>query len=176
MKGGFRMIDGIIQYILTNSKTFGSAATIVIFGILFYFLLRKAVVVLGKKGALAQSAVRVIRIYLRWVFAVVVTMLMLQELGVLKNVWSAFLAIAAMIAVAFFAVWSVLSNALCTLLILIYKPFSIGDRISLPTDNVSGRVEDINLMFTTLVDDEKKFVQIPNNQFFQKAICRERGA
>jgi small-conductance mechanosensitive channel len=117
----------------------------------------------------------VLRLYLRWIFVLVLTLLVLQEIGVLQNVWSAFLAILAVIAVGFVAVWSVLSNALCTLLILVYKPFSIGDDIALPSDNLSGKVEDMNLMFTTLVDEKDGLVQIPNNQFFQKAICRKRG-
>ncbi len=169
------MLDKVTALISANTKTFGSVATIVVLVVIFYLLLRKAVAMLGKKGALAESAVRVIRLYLRWVFVIVVTMLTLQELGVLQNVWSAFLAVIAMIAVGFIAVWSVLSNALCTLLILLYRPFGIGDIISLPTDNLAGRVEDMNLMFTTLIDDEGRLVQIPNNLFFQKAVCRKRG-
>ena len=169
------MFDNLTAFFAEHAKAIGSVATIVALAFVFYILLRKAVAVLGARGALAEPGVRVIRMYLRWTFVLIVSMLVLQEIGVLQNVWSAFLAIAAMVAAGFIAVWSVLSNALCTLLILIYKPFSIGDDISVPADNLSGKVEDMNLMFTTLIDAEDRLVQIPNNQFFQKAICRKRG-
>ena len=41
--------------------------------------------------------------------------------------------------------------------------------------HLSGVVEDLNLMYTTLKDDDGHRIQIPNNQFFQKAIRRKLG-
>jgi small-conductance mechanosensitive channel len=102
----------------------------------------------------------------------VITLLVLQELGVLHNVWTAILAVMAMVAIGFIAVWSILSNVLSTFLILLYRPFRIGDQIRVPSDGLEGKVVDLNLMFTTLKNENDGFIQIPNNQFFQKAICR----
>ena len=101
--------------------------------------------------------------------------LLLSVFGVLESVWAAFLAVIAMVAIGFVAVWSVLSNAFCTLMLLIYQPFQIGDRIIIPADSLEGEVSDLNLMYTTLRGAEGDIIQIPNNQFFQKAIRRIPG-
>ncbi len=156
-------------------KTFISVAATIVLGTLLYVLVRRGLNQLAKKGAVAEPLIRIFRILLRWIFVTVLLLLVLQQLGVLDNVWAAVLAVAAMVAIGFFAVWSVLSNALCTLLILIYNPFRIGDFVTIPSDGVSGEAVDLNLMFTTLRTEEDDLIQIPNNLFFQKVIRRKRG-
>ena len=167
------MIEQIYNYLLTETKVFSAVVTIVLVGIVLYILTRKGLGALAKRGALAEPLIRLLRLFLRWTFVSVVTLLVLQELGVLQNVWTALLAMAAMVAVGFIAVWSILSNILSTFLILLYRPFRIGDEIRLPADSLQGKVVDLNLMFTTLKDEGEELIQIPNNQFFQKPICRK---
>lgn len=83
--------------------------------------------------------------------------------------------IIALIGVGFVAVWSTLSNMLCTLLLLTVRPFRIGDEVELTPENLKGKVIDLNLFFTTLLTDDGRHVQIPNNFFFQRAIVCRRG-
>ncbi|MNV75420.1 Mechanosensitive ion channel [compost metagenome] len=92
---------------------------------------------------------------------------------------SGFVAVAA---VAFFAMWSVLSNLLCAVLIFTVGPFRIGDVVelvdTLDKPGVKGRVIAINLLFTTLMEMPEAggaLVQVPNSQFFQKSVRRWRG-
>ncbi|MDG6404451.1 mechanosensitive ion channel, partial [Pseudomonas quasicaspiana] len=89
----------------------------------------------------------------------------------------------AVAAVAFFAMWSVLSNLLCAVLIYTIGPFRIGDVVelvdTLDKPGVKGRVLEINLMFTTLIEPPEAggaLVQVPNSQFFQKSVRRWRGS
>ncbi len=84
-------------------------------------------------------------------------------------------AICAMVAVGFVAVWSILCNFLCTLFLVIFKPFSVGDELDFPTDKIGGRVVDITFLFTVLADAEGFHVTIPNSQFFQKSFRRRAG-
>ncbi|MCY1454697.1 Mechanosensitive ion channel [compost metagenome] len=84
---------------------------------------------------------------------------------------------------AFFAMWSVLSNLLCAVLIFTVGPFRIGDVVELvetiDKPGVKGRVVAINLLFTTLIEMPEAggaTVQVPNSQFFQKSVRRWRGA
>ncbi len=83
--------------------------------------------------------------------------------------------VCAIIAVGFVAVWSILCNFLCTLFLVIFKPFSVGDQVDFPADKISGRVIDITLLFTVLADAEGFHVTIPNSQFFQKSFRRKAG-
>ncbi|MGV8604877.1 mechanosensitive ion channel domain-containing protein, partial [Pseudomonas aeruginosa] len=68
--------------------------------------------------------------------------------------WTALPGFAAGAAVAFFVIWSVLSNLFCALLIFNVGPFLIGDRVELfdsaDKPGVNGRVVAINLLYTTL--------------------------
>ncbi len=81
----------------------------------------------------------------------------------------------ALIAIGFFAVWSTLSNVLCSLFLLTVRPFHMGDEVELLPDPVRGRVTDLNLFFTTLATDDGRLVQIPNNLFFQRVAVRRRA-
>lgn len=166
------MLDSIYGFLSSDMKAFASVATIILGGLIIYLLLKRGLKVLAERGALAVPLVRLFRLFVRWTVFSVVVLLVLQDLGVLHNVWTALLTVMAMIAVGFIAVWSILSNILSTLLILVYRPFRIGDSIKVTSDNLEGKVVDLNLMFTTLESGENELIQIPNNQFFQKAITR----
>lgn len=93
----------------------------------------------------------------------------------LGGMWTMFTTVGALVAVGFIAVWSVLSNWLCTFVILLTRPFSIGDEVEFAGEPVKGRVVDINFVYTTLHAEDGASVQVPNNLFFQKVLRRRRG-
>jgi len=106
----------------------------------------------------------------------------LERMGVSGAVLrSAFTGFAAVGAVAFFAVWSVLSNLFCAILIFTTSPFRVGDLIEVleggDKPGVKGRVLDINLVYTTLLEEgqgqeAKTTLQLPNSMFFQRIVRR----
>ncbi|SDT04975.1 mechanosensitive ion channel family protein [Pseudomonas oryzae] len=121
---------------------------------------------------------------LRWLIMGSALMLALEHLGVSAAVlWAAFSGFVAVAAVAFFAVWSVLSNLFCAVLIFTVGPFRLGDRVEVveaaDKPGAKGRVIAINLLYTTLEEDAEAgsgaLVQIPNSLFFQKVVRRWRG-
>ncbi len=79
---------------------------------------------------------------------------------------------AALIATGFIALWSTLSNILCTILILVTRPFRIGDEISFPPDALEGQVIDLSFFFTTLRTRDGRYISIPNTTFFQRIMVR----
>jgi small-conductance mechanosensitive channel len=58
---------------------------------------------------------------------------------------------------------------------MVSKPFNAGDWIEIPGEDVQGKVVDFNLVFTTLLDQDGRYAQIPNNIFLQKSIRRYIG-
>lgn len=105
----------------------------------------------------------------------------LERMGVSGSVlWTAFTGFAAVGAVAFFAAWSVLSNLFCALLIFTTRAFRPGDTVELleagDKPGFKGEVEDINLVYTTLLetgaDGSRTRLQLPNSLFFQRALRR----
>jgi small-conductance mechanosensitive channel len=120
---------------------------------------------------------------LRWLIMGSAALLVLERLGVSAQVlWTALTGFVAVAAIAFFAIWSVLSNMFCALLIITLSPFRIGDCVeiieSADKPGVKGRVQSINLFYTTLEDLSEEgagtWVQVPNSLFFQKAVRRWR--
>ena len=98
-------------------------------------------------------------------------LLILAELGVeIAPLWTLVSAVFAMIAIGFVAVWSVASNALCALVLLVYQPFKVGSVVELPVAGVRGKVVNFNLIYTTLRGEEGDLIEVPNNTFFQQPI------
>ncbi|MND74346.1 mechanosensitive channel MscS [compost metagenome] len=139
---------------------------------------------LGQRYPLPPELLVPVRGGLRWLIMGSALIVVLERLGVSATVlWTALSGFVAVAAVAFFAMWSVLSNLLCAVLIFTVGPFRIGDVVELvdTTDKpgVKGRVTAINLLFTTLVELPEAggaLVQVPNSQFFQKSVRRWRGS
>ena len=119
---------------------------------------------------------------IRWLIIASALLLVLERMGVSATVlWTAFTGFATVGAVAFFAACSVLSNLFCALLIFTVRPFRIGDYIEVldtaGKPGATGRVVDINLLYTTLEDHgaavgHTAWLQIPNALIFQRVVRR----
>ena len=140
---------------------------------------------LGERYPFPPQFLMPLRGGLRWLIMGSALIFVLERLGVSATVlWTALSGFVAVAAVAFFAMWSVLSNLLCAILIFTVGPFRIGDVVELvdTTDKpgVKGRVVAINLLYTTLIEAEElgtgsTMVQVPNSLFFQRSVRRWRG-
>lgn len=158
-------------------------AIIVLLGTFMYMVIRRGLRFLFEREYLPLSIHAMAHGIFRWLIIVVVGLMVLQQAGVsVTHLWAAISAFFVLIAVGFVAMWSVLSNILCSILLIIFAPFRIGDEIEViePTSNnqgLKGRVTGLNILFTTMEQtiegsDEVMIVEIPNNIFFQKTIRR----
>lgn len=142
-------------------------------------LLKRVVRRLLRAGHLTEAMSSRVQKIRRWVIVIGAVLIGLQAAGLFDNAWALLSAVLAAIAIGFFAAWSLLSNSTSALIILVYRPFRVGDEIELiePTNGtrLGGRVLDLNLMFTTLEmagEDgaPPSLLHIPNNLFMQKAV------
>ena len=102
--------------------------------------------------------------------------LLLGEFDVpVAALWAVLSTLLAMVAIGFVAVWSVLSNAFCSVILLMFQPFRVGNRIEMPVSGVAGKVVNFNMLFTTLQADDGDLIQLPNNTFFQQPVRCRRG-
>lgn len=76
----------------------------------------------------------------------------------------------ALVAIGFFAVWSVLSNITSSLLIFFLFPFKIGDRIEVVGDDIKGVISDLTLFHMIIDSGDGGLVTIPNNVVIQRSI------
>jgi small-conductance mechanosensitive channel len=80
----------------------------------------------------------------------------------------------AIIGIALFASWSILSNLTAGLILFFGAPFRLADRVRvLDGDNtVTGRVVQMGLIYLGLEDDDGHFYTLPNNVLLQKTVIR----
>lgn len=143
---------------------------------LIYRLLAGGLRTLERRQRLSRDIAFVMQRLLRWVAVVIAAVLVLGWLGFLENAWATVTTVLALVAIGFVATWSILSNVLCSIVLLMMRPFSVGDRVELPGQGLGGRVVNFTLVFTVLRGDEGELIQIPNNLFFQQPIRRMPGS
>ncbi len=156
-----------------------SFITLVI-AVVLRFAIHRAIIGLSEEGFFDQKIRNVFIRLVNWLIGISFILLVLGFFGLsVAALWASVTGIIALIALGFVAVWSVLSNILCSILMIIFPPFRIGDHIEIqePSNEffVRGKVNSINMMFTTLatLDDEGDIVsltRIPNSIFFQKYV------
>lgn len=158
---------------------------ILLIAFLLQRLVARGLARLGRRYPLPPELLLPLRGGIRWFIIGGALIMVLERFGVSATVlWTAFSGFVAVAAIAFFAIWSVLSNLLCAVLIMTVGPFRLGDLVelveSLDKPIVKGRVMDINLLYTTLQEVNEDglgaTVQVPNSLFFQKVLRRWRGA
>lgn len=162
------------------------AGQIILIIVIAWVVLRIGIAFLHRAHTRYQLPVElvvVVRRSFRFIVYASTLLLILERFGVSGTMlWGAFTGFAAVAAVAFFAAWSVLSNIFCAMMIFATRLFRIGDHIELIESSdkpgLKGRVVDINLISTTLLETEggtgqpATVLRIPNNMFFQRVLRR----
>jgi small-conductance mechanosensitive channel len=162
-----------------------SILIMVVLGMFALRLTRRSLRFLEDQGYVSESTCLVLQGVIRWVIIIAVVLLSLQQIGVrVISLWTGLLTISAMVAVGFIAMWSVLSNLLCALLLVIFAPFRIGDEIEIIEATggrgLRGKVVNLNIIYTTVQEVMEEGVHdgvthVPNNIFFQKTIRQWQG-
>ncbi len=123
--------------------------------------------------------------FLRWAIWVAAALLILEIFGLpLRAIWAGILSTALIIAVAFFASWSLLSNILSSMILIAFSRMRVGDIVELrdvkrDESGIRGRVVDINLFFVSIEEVQQEsaadqspapaVTQIPCHMFMYRA-------
>lgn len=149
--------------------------------VIFYKIFTRSMYKLSDSRLIPDQMMRLIVFIARVLFVVIVLLLVLGFFGVsVQAFWAALSGVLVLVALGFVAVWSVLSNVLCSVLIVVFAPFKIGDEVEIQDPGAAivmrGKVRSINLIFTTLEPMEEvtektgMIIRVPNNVFFQKYL------
>lgn len=154
-----------------------TALVIVLAAVLLNYAVRRTLLLLAHRTSLTEREVLPVHRVIKWLIVAAALVLVLGAFGInIAGFWGILSTILAMVAIGFVAVWSVLSNTLCTVIIMIFRPFSVGDEIEFVGESVKGNVSDLNFVYTTLEVGDGSVMQVPNNLFFQKVIRRRHGS
>ena len=128
--------------------------------------------------------------FLRWAIWIGAALFLMEIFKLpIRSVWTGLLSVALLVAVAFVASWSVLSNILSAVLMLTFSRARIGDIVELRDTKqdevgIRGKIIDINLFFVTLeelkpdlaISEVPPITQIPCHMFFYRVARCWRGS
>ena len=169
------MLETIEPWVLPTLQVVAGAAVLIALIAVGYWLAARGLGMLVVRKRLSEAMAFSLRRLLRWTAIVVGAVVLLEWFGILINAWALLSTVLALVAIGFVAVWSILSNVLCSLLLLLARPFRVGDTVELPSQGLGGKVVDFTLLFTIMQDESGDLIQIPNNMFFQTPVRRRLG-
>lgn len=158
----------------------GQSVLVIAVALILVRLTKKAMRTIENRDWLPPTFVVITGNFLRWTIWITMVLLVLEIFGLpLKTIWAGLLSTVLIVAVAFFASWSVMSNILASMLLIAFSRIRVGDIVELretKRDEVGmrGRVVDINLFFVTLqelavepeISSELAMTQVPCHLFF----------
>ena len=156
--------------ILTLQKIVFSLVAILIVSLVSHLLKGQAKVIQQKRNLKKTRYFTIKRIVSFVSFLLLVAALILVWGVDIKNLWVSIAGVLAMVAVAFFAVWSLVGNILAGIILFFTTPFKINDTIEVMPDGIKGKVLAINTFYSVLADEEDNYINVPNSLFFQKYI------
>lgn len=161
------------QFSLPSSQTFGPAALATV-AILTSVLLARPRRSRSTGTAVVRRRLGLPRGVFRWLVIAGLGLAASLVIGIdLDGLWSTVGAALSLVAIGFVAMWSILSHMLASILIVIFRPFEVGDRVEVVgEDPIAGVVTDLNPVYTTLHAEDGGTLQVPNNIFFQKTLKR----
>ena len=83
----------------------------------------------------------------------------------------------AVLGIALFAQWSILSNITASLIIFFSFPYRIGDRIKIMegAEPIIGTIDQISLFHVIIKEDSGDLITYPNNVILQKPVTKTRS-
>lgn len=137
------------------------------------YLLAKIIVKSGRIIQMPESRIlqikQIVNILLNIVFLFSIAIVWgVQPDNILLGLSSVF----AVIGVAFFAQWSILSNITAGVIMFFNAPFRVGDRIHIIDKDIPiiATIENIQAFYTHIRTDDDELIVIPNNLFLQKVV------
>lgn len=156
----------------TVAKIF-QTALIALVALALFFGLKGRILKFAHWARLPRLALTPVRIGIRYAVLIAAALLILGRWGFqVDGILAVIGTVLGLVAIGFVAMWSMLSNFLCTLVLVVLKPFYVDDEIELPSANVKGKVIDLSIVYTTLESAPGETVLVPNNTFFQVIFKR----
>ena len=136
---------------------------------------RKLLKLIGQRKDVPQSRIYYIGKYFQFIFLTI-------SLVAIAFIWSVDFSgimvlassIFAVVGIALFAQWSIISNITASVIMFFVSPIRVGDQVKIVDgDNtVGGKIKDITLFQITMEDEEGNLISYPNNLILQKPVIK----
>ena len=139
----------------------------------FQFILKKAAERVGHKSEIHITRTKLMFKYINILISLIAAFLLALAWGVgVGDLALLFSSVFAVIGVALFAIWSILSNITAGVILFFSFPYKIGSRIRIHDKDlpVEAVIEDIRAFHLHLRTMEGELITYPNNLILQKAV------
>jgi small-conductance mechanosensitive channel len=146
--------------------------------LLFILIIIRAIIVIsvikiGRKSGTTEARARLIGRYVTVSLVLIALLIEAFILGVgINEISLIFSSVFAVIGIALFAIWSILSNITSVVIMFFSFPYKVGDKIKIHDKDypVEAIIEDIRAFQLHLRLDNGDLVTYPNNLILQKAV------
>lgn len=140
-------------------------------GYLTYRVVQFVLITIAERSKIPPTPIHSIRNATRWIIMIVVGVILVGISGAdTSGIIPTLLLVLGSIIFLSFAAWSILANVVGGFVIMIWRPFKIGDIIKIEPDGYTGEVVDVNLMFSQLKSKNEEIINIPNTLVLQKFV------
>ncbi|TYL49057.1 mechanosensitive ion channel family protein [Marinomonas sp. IMCC 4694] len=153
----------------------GLAALLVVAYVIVSRILKSSVALLGRTKAVSEVRITYVSRMLNLGFTGVFVLLICLVLGIGYGQLAIFFSsVFAVVGVALFAQWSILSNITASLLIFFGFPYRVGDWVKVvdKDDEILGQITEISTFHVIIHRLSGDVVTYPNNLILQKAVVR----
>ncbi|WP_439151765.1 mechanosensitive ion channel domain-containing protein [Winogradskyella sp.] len=158
-------------------KTYQTEIVYSIILLVVLFIIRTIIVITvkktGKKSGTTVARAALIGRYVTVIFVLIALLIEAFILGAnTQDVTLVFSSVFAVIGIALFAIWSILSNVTSGVIMFFSFPYKVGDKIKIHDKDypVEAIIEDIRAFQLILREDGGDLVTYPNNLILQKAV------
>jgi len=137
------------------------------------FISHELVKKIGRKSGVNDARIRLIRRYITVTLFFIALIIESFVFGAeLKDMAVLFSSVFAVIGIALFAIWSILSNVTSGIIMFFSFPYKVGDKIKIHDKDspIEGIIEDIRAFQLHLRQDNGDLITYPNNLILQKAV------
>ncbi|WP_037321373.1 mechanosensitive ion channel domain-containing protein [Salegentibacter sp. Hel_I_6] len=160
--------------VLVTYKSEITYTVITVFALLIVqFLLKKAAHRVGKRSEIDFTRTRLMFKYINILIVFISFFLLAIAWGMgLTELSLIFSSVFAVLGVALFAIWSILSNITSGVILFFSFPYKIGDKIKIHDKDmpIEAIIEDIKAFHLHLRTLEGELITYPNNLILQKAV------
>lgn len=165
--GEFDIAAQALSWLRENLAHFAGALAVLVIGVILARLLsRGADKALARSGRIDPTVAKFLSNIIKYALWVVVAVTVLTQFGVQTT--SIIAALGGLALAVGLALQGTLSNVAAGVMILIQRPFRVGETISAGT--VSGTVQAIGLFTTEIHQLDGLYVMVPNNELWNKPI------
>lgn len=128
---------------------------------------------IGTERDIAPSRIHYVRAVLTLIWTLLALILISINIGIgYRDIGIFFGSAVAILGIAFFAYWSILSNVTASIFVFFFFPYRVGDFVKIldGENSVEGTIREITLFHVVLNDDKGVITTYPNSLVFQKAV------